>query len=596
MLFPSSPRRFTIIGALVAFVVIGAAAAPAARAVCQHGVSTFKTCDSPKRTCASDADCDDGLPCTDDVCDTQALSNVTDCLLILTHADTCGDVTRINESFDVQDFGGDNVRVPAAGNLPIDAISGNAVCCAGPVLPCFVAPASAVGTISNATSGCGNLPLPGAAQAGSIQFRQNTYVIQPNDPNPLPDQGTFRVADLCNVSPSGCSMGVNTVQFTAATDLVSGCTFPPSQDSTPCPDNDNNLCTTAGCDGAGSCDQNHIVTTCPGDACSGQCEPSSGLCVPVQDSSPCPDTDGNPCTIAGCEAGICDQMHILPDSTPCPDTGNECAAAGCDGAGNCDQNHVPEQDSTPCTDTDNIACTTAGCDGAGSCDQSHINMCVPPIRHYQCYEMPREPFPVVTGVSAVDHFGASTLEVVRPKRLCNPANKNGEDPTAVNDQNHLTGYIIKQTTPRFHSVANVQITTQFGAIVATLTKPDYLFVPTAKDLTSPPSPLANPAVDHLKCYKVAKAKQRVTGVDVVDQFGHIVLDVKKPFRLCIPVDKNGEGILDPTQNLLCYKIRQTSSPFFRGLSPVFINNQFEASQTSVDHLRELCVPSQVVFP
>lgn len=592
----SSLRRFTVIGALAVFVAIGAATAPAARAVCQHGVSTFKTCDSPKRTCASNADCDDGLPCTDDVCDTQALSNVTDCLLILTHADTCGDVTRINESFDVQDFGGDNVRVPAAGNLPIDAISGNAVCCAGPVLPCFVAPAGAAGSISNATSGCGNLPLPGVATAGSIQFRQNTYVIQPNDPNPLPDQGTFRVADLCNVSPSGCSMGVNTVQFTAATDLVSGCTFPPSQDSTPCPDNDNDLCTTAGCDGQGTCDQDHIVTTCPGDACAGQCDPGSGLCVPPQDSTPCPDTDDNPCTVAGCEAGVCDQRHILPDSTPCPDTANECAAAGCDGAGNCDQNHVPEQDSTPCTDTDNIACTTAGCDGAGNCDQSHIDMCVPPIRHYQCYEMPREPFPVVTGVSAVDHFGASTLEVVRPKRLCNPANKNGEDPTAVNDQNHLTGYIIKQTTPRFHSVANVQITTQFGAIVATLAKPDYLFVPTAKDLTGPPSPLANPAVDHLKCYKVAKAKQRVTGVDVVDQFGHIVLDVKKPFRLCIPVDKNGEGILDPTQNLLCYKIRQTSSPFFRGLSPVFINNQFEASQTAVDHLRELCVPSQVVFP
>jgi hypothetical protein len=592
---PFTHRRMAIIGALVAILALGATAAPPAGAVCQHGVSTFKTCDSPKRSCGSNADCTDGNPCTDDVCDTQALSNVTDCLLILTHADTCGDVTRINESFDVQDLGGDNVRVPNVGNLPIDSISGNAVCCAGPSLPCFVAPASAVGTISAATSGCGALPLPAAAQAGSIQFRQNTYVIQPNDPNPLPDQGTFRVADLCNVSLSGCSMGVNTVQFTAATDVVDGCTFPSTQDSTPCPDNDGNLCTTAGCDGQGTCDQSHIVTTCPGDACAGQCDPQSGLCVPPPDSTPCPDTDGNACTVAGCEAGVCDQRHILPDSTPCPDTGNECAAAGCDGAGNCDQNHVPEQDSTPCTDTDNIACTTAGCDGAGNCDQSHIDICVPPIPHYQCYEMPREPFVEVQGVSAVDRLGASQLTIVRPKRLCNPANKNGEDPSALTNPNHFTGYIIKQT-PHFVPVSGVQITTQLGQVTAKLTKPDTILVPSAKDLTGPPAPLANPAVDHLMCYKVAKAKQRATGIAVDDQFGHIVLDVKKPFRLCIPVNKNGEGILDPTQNLLCYKIRQTSSPFFRGLSPIFINNQFEASQISVDHLRELCLPAQVVGP
>ena len=96
--------------------------------------------------------------------------------------------------------------------------------------------------------------------------------------------------------------------------------------------------------------------------------------------------------------------HVLPNSKPCADTGNECAAAGCDGAGQCDQAHTPVQDSTPCTDTDQNECTTAGlpgrhlragphhsgstpcpdtdmdectmagCNAAGMCDQAHITI------------------------------------------------------------------------------------------------------------------------------------------------------------------------------------------------------------------------------
>jgi len=125
-------------------------------------------------------------------------------------------------------------------------------------------------------------------------------------------------------------------------------------DSKPCPDTGND-CAVAGCDGAGSCDQKH---------------------VPEPNSRDCGDTDGNVCTEAGCDGvGNCDQRHRLPDSKPCPDTENECAAAGCDGQGSCDQNHVPEEDSTPCTDTDGVTCTIAGCDGLGTCDQLHRDEC-----------------------------------------------------------------------------------------------------------------------------------------------------------------------------------------------------------------------------
>ena len=205
------------------------------------------------------------------------------------------------------------------------------------------------------------------------------------------------------------------------------------------------------------------------------------------------------------------------------------------------------------------------------------------------------PFDVISGVSLNDEFGPSTVDLIRPKRLCNPADKNGEDPSAPTDPDHLTAYKIKQRTP-FIKPTNIPVTNQFGTVMVDVVRPEFLFVPTAKSLSAPPPPLANPAVNHFKCYRVVRARTRVPGVTVDDQFGTLVVSVKKPLDLCVPVDKNGEGILDPTAHLLCYKIRQTSLPFFRGIAPIFINNQFGASTISVDHLRELCVPSTVTLP
>src|SRR5438093_271207 len=122
-----------------------------------------------------------------------------------------------------------------------------------------------------------------------------------------------------------------------------------ASNSTPCADSDGNACTTAGCNGQGVCDQNHMTKTCPAaDQCNGGCDATSGQCTP-KTSTPCTDTDGNVCTIAGCE--------VSPTNSE---------------LGVCVQNHMFASDSTPCPDTDNDACTTAGCNGQGVCDQSHM--------------------------------------------------------------------------------------------------------------------------------------------------------------------------------------------------------------------------------
>src|SRR5438093_1779554 len=225
-----------------------------------------------------------------------------------------------------------------------------------------------------------------------------TCVGTPKTSQPCTDtDGNVCTIAGCEVSPTNAELGVCVQTHTFATD------------STPCPDGDGDACTTAGCNGAGVCDQNHMTVTCHAvDECNGGCDKTSGQCTPKV-STPCTDTDGNICTIAGCElspgdptTGVCVQNHMFEhDSVPCPDTdGNACTTAGCNGAGVCDQNHMsktcPGADecnggcdttsgrctpkvSTPCTDTDSNVCTLAGCEVSptnpdlGVCVQTHMS-------------------------------------------------------------------------------------------------------------------------------------------------------------------------------------------------------------------------------
>jgi hypothetical protein len=213
-----------------------------------------------------------------------------------------------------------------------------------------------------------------------------------------------------------------------------------------------------------------------------------------------------------------------------------------------------------------------------------------PLNHFQCYEV-HAPKMSVPGITLDDQFGPGVVELKKPKRLCNPADKNGEDPTAPGDPDHLTGYKIKQTSPRFARLNGVTVRNQFGTIVVDVVKPDLVLVPSAKSLAGPPGPLSPPVIEHFKCYKVKGARVEAS-VTVRDQFTTQRLDVKKPLKLCVPADKNGEGIFDASQNLMCYKVRAASpAERFTGAGTVFVNNQFGDDSFGVYRPTELCVPS-----
>jgi hypothetical protein len=197
-------------------------------------------------------------------------------------------------------------------------------------------------------------------------------------------------------------------------------------------------------------------------------------------------------------------------------------------------------------------------------------------------------------VSLADAIGPSTITIKRAKRLCAPADKNGEDPTAPADAEHLTYYTLKQATPRFAKIRGVAVTNQFGTLMVDVVKPDRMLVPTAKSLTGTPPPLAVP-IDHFKCYRV-RGKFRAMGLGVTDQFGGITVDLKKPLHLCLAANKNGEGVLDPNTHLLCYQVRITSGTSFHPQPTVFTDNQFGPDTFDLFGPRDLCVASTVVLP
>ena len=208
---------------------------------------------------------------------------------------------------------------------------------------------------------------------------------------------------------------------------------------------------------------------------------------------------------------------------------------------------------------------------------------------FQCYEIKPATLPPTT-VTVEDQFGTQGLTLRFPHRLCAPADKNGEG--ILDDVQHLVGSDTLRTP--FTKRTGFPVTNQFGTTAIDLTRRDLLMVPTAKSLVAPPPPLLPPTIDHFQCYRAKRSagspKFPKTNVTVVDQFESLTLTLLKPYRLCVPANKNGEDPTAPSHTglLLCYKAKASSS---FGTLVAHINNQFGPDDVTLIHRRELCVPS-----
>lgn len=216
-------------------------------------------------------------------------------------------------------------------------------------------------------------------------------------------------------------------------------------------------------------------------------------------------------------------------------------------------------------------------------------------RHYQCFELKPGRFAAPT-VSLVDRYGAASAVLRQPDRVCNPTNKNDEDPVAPSDPNHLVGYEVRDADASYLPVRDVTVMDQFGVLRVDLKRMVRLLVPAAKSLVAPPGPLANPGVDHFACYRVQRSQgtpafQTIPGVTVEDQFGSAVVDVVEPRFLCAPTNKNGEDPAAPGKpgHLMCYRTKHPREQL--DIAPVYVDDQFGARAERAIRRDELCVPS-----
>jgi hypothetical protein len=219
-----------------------------------------------------------------------------------------------------------------------------------------------------------------------------------------------------------------------------------------------------------------------------------------------------------------------------------------------------------------------------------------PLHHLQCYNLKNANF-ASRQVTLRDRFGTRSMTVAKPRQLCAPADKNGEDPSAPESPDFMAAYALKGGG-KFDRVTAQTVVNQFGSLTVDVTKPRTLFVPSAYSPDSPPTSPAGAFVDHFTCYdvRITNRTPKFPGatVTVETALETATVQVQKPTRLCVPTDKNGEDPTAPTfpENFLCYKTKSKGSPS----GTAFLNNQFGAQIYGVGQRGELCVPTQLNPP
>lgn len=219
------------------------------------------------------------------------------------------------------------------------------------------------------------------------------------------------------------------------------------------------------------------------------------------------------------------------------------------------------------------------------------------LDHFKCYKTKQpgtrfDPRQVVLA----DQFNTQRVNVVRPETFCNPVDKDGSginNPTA-----HLTCYKIRDVRgdefPKFRK-RRVEASDQFGTHTLLLKKIRTLCLPSSK---SPAGEVPGPpptGLDHFKCYTTRQFGTKFDSRQVLltDQFNTERVNVIRPEAFCTPVDKNGEGINDPTAHLTCYEVRDISGdefPKFRE-QRVDVGDQFGTHSLRLNKTETLCLPS-----
>jgi len=364
--------------------VSGACAATATSGPCDDGLACTDAdaCDAAATCKGKAVACDDGNPCTSDICDDKA-----GCVATPADGKGCSDGNPCT--------GADACQKGACAGVPQQCVDGNPctldLCnpssgaCANPPGtancddgdPCTGGDGCAAGVCTGVKQVC-NDSNPCTVDACNPATSQCEAKAAPGpcDDGKLCTKNDACAGGGCFGEPNVCSDG-NPCTAGTCNEQTGKCGFSPVPPSTPC--DDGNACTSGDICGGGTCtgaakpcgDTN----PCTADNC------VNGSCVftPAADGAKC--EDGNPCTVAEiCQQGICANAKAKCDD------GNVCTVESCAADGACNSGPNPQQVSCegpqPCGGqgvcegavcklaalcNDGNPCTADACDQAKGC-------------------------------------------------------------------------------------------------------------------------------------------------------------------------------------------------------------------------------------
>ena len=170
--------------------------------------------------------------------------------------------------------------------------------------------------------------------------------------------------------------------------------------------------------------------------------------------------------------------------------------------------------------------------------------------HYKCYAS-KQLAPVFQreNVTLADAFESTVETVLRPRFFCNPVNKEEGGHPGSHRPPELLPHEASPGDSGLHP-SHRRDRQPVRAPSLYLGRRADLCVPAEKDGVA-----STLDVNHHKCYRaqIPEGEPRFLNrfVSLADQFETKQTVVKRPRLFCNPVDKNGEGILDPALTLTC---------------------------------------------
>ncbi|MDG2308441.1 MAG: hypothetical protein P8R42_28005 [Candidatus Binatia bacterium] len=208
-------------------------------------------------------------------------------------------------------------------------------------------------------------------------------------------------------------------------------------------------------------------------------------------------------------------------------------------------------------------------------------------------------FESVEDVALSDSIETGLFDVKKVSKLCVPGDVDGEGYADTNVFG--VGYVTKKapSQPAHVSIKGIVATDRFGTLTLDTVKVDHMIVPASLGIGSAAAALPSGKADSRKCYRVgtAQGSDFPTGVQVrvEDPFEERLYSVKRPYRLCTPVDVVGAGVTNSAAHLLCYRIgRLTGEPKHDKVqSLIHVTDDFGTLQLDTKPESELCVTAEV---